>query len=163
MPLRRKSVTMHRLTHPIRQRAMIRRFVLFVFALAAVATVGRAAEPGSSSSTHAVGNALPSTQLHNLFRVTTNILSGSSPYRDAAFAEIARLGVKTIISVDGTRPDVETARNHGLRYIHLPFGYAGVPTNRVAELVKAARTASGPIYVHCHHGLHRGPAAVAVI
>jgi len=32
-----------------------------------------------------------------------------------------------------------------------------------AELVKAALTADGTTYVHCHHGKHRGPAAAAVI
>ncbi|MBC8003709.1 MAG: cytochrome c [Opitutaceae bacterium] len=106
---------------------------------------------------------LASTNIHNLFRAATNIFSGDSPEGQAAFAEIARLGVKTIISVDGGKPDVETARKFGLRYFHLPFGYDGVPTNRVDELVKAALTQAGAIYVHCHHGLHRGPAAVAVI
>jgi protein tyrosine phosphatase (PTP) superfamily phosphohydrolase (DUF442 family) len=79
------------------------------------------------------------------------------------FAELARLGVRTILNVDGSRPDVETAHQHGLRYVHLPIGYDGVSARRVAELAAAARSSSGPIYVHCHHGLHRGPAAVAVI
>jgi protein tyrosine phosphatase (PTP) superfamily phosphohydrolase (DUF442 family) len=101
--------------------------------------------------------------VHNLFQASTNVFSGSAPEDDAAFAELARLGIKTLISVDGSKPDVETARKYGLRYIHLPFGYDGVPTNRVAELAKAAQSSEGPIYVHCHHGLHRGPAAVAVI
>lgn len=114
-------------------------------------------------SSNAVGTPLPSTHIHNLLRATTNVFSGNSPDTDAAFAEIAKLGVKTIISVDGSKPDVETARKHGLRYIHLPIGYDGVPSNRVAELTKAAQSAAGPLYVHCHHGLHRGPAAVAVI
>ena len=125
--------------------------------------VGVAGEPGQFTTAHAPGTPLSSLHLHNLFRATTNVFSGSSPNNDAAFAEIAKLGVKTIISVDGGKPDVETARKHGLRYIHLPVGYDGVPTNRVAELAKAARSADGPLYVHCHHGLHRGPAAVAVI
>ncbi len=107
-----------------------------------------------------VGTPLPSTHVHNLFRVTPKVFSGNSPDSDA---EIAKLGVKTIISVDGGRPNVETARKHGLRYIHLPIGYNSVPTHRVAELAKAAQASDGPIYVHCHHGLHRGPAAVASI
>ncbi len=113
--------------------------------------------------TNAVGTPLPSTNLHNLFRASPNVFSGNSPDCDAAFDEIAKLGVKTLISVDGSKPHVETARKYGLRYIHLPFGYDGVPANRVAELAKAAQTADGPVYVHCHHGLHRGPAAVAVM
>ncbi len=100
--------------------------------------------------------------LRNLFAVGTNFFSGGLPEGDAAFAELARLGVKTIVSVDGAKPDLTTARQHGLRYVHLPLGYGGVPANRVAELVTAA-SLPGPIYVHCHQGKHRGPAALAVM
>jgi protein tyrosine phosphatase (PTP) superfamily phosphohydrolase (DUF442 family) len=99
--------------------------------------------------------------IHNAFRVTDKVYSGSQPEGDEAFVALAKLGVKTIISVDGSKPDVEAAHKHGLRYIHLPFGYDGVPTNRIVELAKAAETLSGPIFVHCHHGLPRGPTAVA--
>jgi len=101
--------------------------------------------------------------IHNFFRATTNIFSGSQPGGDAGFASLAKTGVKTIISVDGAKPDVDGAARHGLRYIHLPVGYDGISTNRILELAKAAAVAPGPVYVHCHHGKHRGPAAVAVI
>ena len=106
---------------------------------------------------------LESTNCHNLFRVSSRILSGSQPEGEAAFEELARLGVKTLISVDGARPNIEAARLHGLRYVHLPFGYGGIPTHRVVELAQAAASLPTPIYVHCHHGKHRGPAAVAVM
>lgn len=106
---------------------------------------------------------LPATNIHNLFSATPKIFSGSSPDNEAGFAEIAKLGVKTIVSVDGGKPDIEAAKKYGLKYVHIPFGYDGIPSNRVVELVKAAQTAEGPLYVHCHHGLHRGPAAVAVM
>lgn len=101
--------------------------------------------------------------LHNVFRLTPRVLSGSQPEGDAVFAWLAAQGVKTIISVDGARPDVEAARRHGLRYVHLPVGYDGVPSNHVASLVQVATTLPGPIYVHCHHGKHRGPAAAAIL
>lgn len=102
--------------------------------------------------------------LHNAFRVTPQIISGSQPEGDEAFAALEKMGVKTIISVDGVKPDAIAARKHGLRYIHLPIGYDGVPAERVPELASAAATAGGGlIYVHCHHGKHRGPAAVAVL
>lgn len=101
--------------------------------------------------------------VHNAFQVTDRVFSGSQPEGKEAFGALAKLGVKTIISVDGSKPDVEEARKHGLRYIHLPFGYDGVPTNRIAELAKAAGVQSGSVFVHCHHGLHRGPTAVAII
>ena len=107
--------------------------------------------------------AVQSSNLHNVFVVTPKIFSGSSPDLEAGFAELARLGVKTVISVDGGKPDLATAKKFGLKYVHIPFGYDGIPSHRVVELVKAAQTAEGPLYVHCHHGLHRGPAAVAVM
>ena len=101
--------------------------------------------------------------IENAFRVTDRILSGSQPKLDLAFESLAKAGVKTIISVDGSSPDVAEAKKHGLRYVHLPFGYDGIPANRIAELAKAAGPDAGTIFVHCHHGLHRGPAAVGVI
>lgn len=117
----------------------------------------------ANSATNKVARPIEIPGVHNAFRVSEKVYSGSQPESDETFAALAKLGVKTIISVDGSKPDVEAARKHGLRYIHLPFGYDGVPTNRVAELAKTALTEPGPFYVHCHHGKHRGPAAVAVM
>ncbi len=101
--------------------------------------------------------------IENAFRVTGRILAGSQPEGDAAFAALAKAGVQTIISVDGARPDIESAKKHGLRYVHLPFGYDGISTQRIAELTKAAAPEAGTIFIHCHHGKHRGPAAVGVV
>lgn len=124
---------------------------------------GPSATAALPAPTNRVGRPLPSTQLHNLFQATPQLFSGSAPDNDAAFTEIARLGVKIIVSVDGSKPDIDTAHKHGLTYIHLPIGYDGVSTNRVRELASVAQSSAGPLYVHCHHGLHRGPAAVAVM
>ena len=122
----------------------------------------RAAEPATKPVTNLVAQPIEIAGIHNAFHVTDKIYSGSQPEGDAAFAALAKLGIKTIISVDGSKPDVEAARKHGLKYIHLPYGYDGVPTHRVAELAKAA-AGPGPFFVHCHHGLHRGPSAIAVM
>ncbi|MEK7781413.1 MAG: sulfur transferase domain-containing protein [Verrucomicrobiota bacterium] len=122
----------------------------------------RAAE-SKATATNQVAQAIEISGVHNAFRATEKIYSGSQPEGDEAFAAIAKLGVKTIISVDGSKPDIAAARKHGLRYIHLPYGYDGVPTNRIVELAKAAASDAGPFFVHCHHGKHRGPAAVAVM
>ena len=97
--------------------------------------------------------------LHNVHRLGETLYSGSSPDEEGAFESLARLGVKTIISVDGAPPDIEAARTHGVRYVHLPITYGSVPHETLVGLVRATRELSGPIYVHCHHGLHRGPAA----
>jgi hypothetical protein len=78
------------------------------------------------------------------------------------FESLARLGVKTIISVDGAKPDLALAGKYGMRYVHLPHSYDGVPEERAKELAKAVRDLEGPVYIHCHHGKHRSPAAAAV-
>ena len=105
---------------------------------------------------------LESQKLPNAYRITPNVISGGLPEGDAAFAELKALGVKTVISVDGKQPDVETAKRHDLRYVHLPHGYGGIPESRGRELAKAVRDLDAPIYIHCHHGKHRSPAAAVV-
>jgi protein tyrosine phosphatase (PTP) superfamily phosphohydrolase (DUF442 family) len=117
----------------------------------------------SPAATNQMAAAIEIAGVHNAFRATPKLYSGSQPEGDATFAALAQRGIKTIISVDGGKPDVAAARKHGLRYIHLPYGYDGIPTNRVAELAAVMHREPGPFYVHCHHGKHRGPAAIAVM
>lgn len=100
--------------------------------------------------------------LDNVHEIAPGVLTGSGPHGGSSFAELASQGVRTVISVDGAKPDVETARKHGLRYVHLPIGYDGVPEEKILALAKALRELPGPVYIHCHHGKHRGPAAAAV-
>jgi protein tyrosine phosphatase (PTP) superfamily phosphohydrolase (DUF442 family) len=105
---------------------------------------------------------LAEPSLHNAHRVTDKVLSGAAPEGDDAFKALKALGVKTIISVDGAKPDVETARKFGLRYVHLPIGYDDVAPDEGRAIARAIDELPGPIYVHCHHGKHRSAAAVAV-
>lgn len=103
-----------------------------------------------------------SRHLPNLLHVAPGVYSGGLPEGALAFQELAELGIKTIISVDGMKPDVATAKLFNLPYVHLPHGYDGVPEARGKELAKAILELPRPIYIHCHHGKHRSPAASAV-
>jgi protein tyrosine phosphatase (PTP) superfamily phosphohydrolase (DUF442 family) len=100
--------------------------------------------------------------LENVFQASAGLYSGGEPRGDEAFSLLAERGVRTIVSVDGAKPDVEAARRKGIRYVHIPFGYDGVDQASQAALTRVMREATGPIYVHCHHGKHRGPAAAAI-
>lgn len=100
--------------------------------------------------------------LHNLIRLSPKIYSGSEPVGQEAFARLSELGIRTIVSVDGIVPDVENARRHGLRYVHIPIGYDGIDRHAGLSIARVMRDAQGPIYFHCHHGRHRGPAVAAV-
>ena len=105
---------------------------------------------------------LAAKHLPNAIQVHEKVISGGQPDGEPGFRELMELGVKTIISVDGAAPKVAMAKQYGLRYVHLPHGYNGILRERAQELAKAVRDLEGPIYIHCHHGKHRSPAAAAV-
>jgi len=100
--------------------------------------------------------------LHNSHIVTGKVISGAQPEGDKSFQLLQELGVKTIISVDGAKPDAERAKKYGMRYVHLPITYGGVSEEDGKAIAKAIADMPGPVYVHCHHGRHRSAAAVAV-
>lgn len=99
--------------------------------------------------------------LHNVVAYAPGLYSGAQPEGSEGFVSLRELGVRTVISVDGALPDLKGARVEGLRYVHLPIGYNGVPEERALQLAKAIETLPGPIYVHCHHGKHRSAGALA--
>lgn len=101
--------------------------------------------------------------LHNVNEAAPGVLVGSEPEGEAAFAALQKKGITTIVSVDGAVPDIKLAAKYGLRYIHIPLGYDGIDQQSQLAFVRVAREITGPTYVHCHHGRHRGPAAAAVI
>lgn len=100
--------------------------------------------------------------LHNIYHLSDNIISGSEPGGVRALKTIADMGVKTILSVDGKVPDSETAARYGMRYVHIPIRYRGITSEELLQIAKTFRELEGPFYVHCFHGKHRGPAAAAV-
>lgn len=100
--------------------------------------------------------------LLNVHRLSDHIISGSEPENEEAFKRMAELGVKTILSVDGKAPDVEGARRHGMRYVHVPIQYRGITEDELLRIAKTFHELEAPFYVHCFHGKHRGPAAAAV-
>ncbi len=99
--------------------------------------------------------------LPNVIYVSERLFSGGSPDGDAGFESLKKLAIKTILSVDGAAPDVPRAKKFDMRYVHLPIGYDGVSQQQAEQLARAVRDLPGPLYIHCHHGKHRGPAAAA--
>ncbi|MDP6601259.1 MAG: hypothetical protein QGH76_03065 [Phycisphaerales bacterium] len=90
-----------------------------------------------------------------------NLRAGGAPQDGEGFATLQRLGVRTIISVDGGIPDTDAAAAYGFRYIHLPLGYDGIDRDAGLRLARAVRDSAkeGGVYLHCHHGKHRCAAA----
>jgi protein tyrosine phosphatase (PTP) superfamily phosphohydrolase (DUF442 family) len=139
------------MTRTIRIRAILSVACIALLFVSGVFVIGQESLPGPA----------PISGIENLINVTPQLLSGSQPEGDAAFQELARRGVKVIVSVDGATPDVELAHKYGLRYVHIPIGYDQIKPQSRADLVEATKPSSGLVFLHCHHGRHRGPAAAA--
>jgi protein tyrosine phosphatase (PTP) superfamily phosphohydrolase (DUF442 family) len=119
-------------------------------------------QPEATAKSRPAPERLPAQGVENLYRLSPRLYSGGQPEGAKGFTALKALGVRTILSVDGATPDVETARQLGLRYVHLPVGYDGVPREQALRMIQAVRTLPGPVFVHCHHGKHRGPTAAAL-
>lgn len=99
--------------------------------------------------------------LHNVVTYAPNLVDGGQPEGKEGLATLAAMGIKTVISVDGGKPDAATAEQLGMRYVHLPISYDTITPERQRELAQAITSCAGPIYLHCHHGKHRSAAAMA--
>jgi protein tyrosine phosphatase (PTP) superfamily phosphohydrolase (DUF442 family) len=100
--------------------------------------------------------------IHNVFLLGDKIYSGSCPEGEAGFRALAEKGVKTVISVDGARPDEKWVVKFGMRYVHIPTQYNGITHEEAMKIARAVRDLPGPVFIHCHHGIHRGPAAAVI-
>jgi len=99
--------------------------------------------------------------LSNVMNVHDGLTSGSAPLTPEAFESLVGLGIKTIMSVDGSTPKVDMAAEWGMRYVHLPIRYDGITKEEGARIARAVRDLPKPIYIHCLHGTARAPSAAA--
>ena len=118
-----------------------------------------AAFPGSIKPLHASNT----PGLRNVFRLGDSLYSGSAPEDSVGFESLSRLGIKTLVSVDGIPPDRENAQEWGIRPIHIPMTYSSVPRETMIELVRVTKEAPGPVYISSSHGTDRGPAAAVAL
>ena len=104
----------------------------------------------------------PIAGIENVWQVGPQLFSGGEPGTDGLNL-LKNRGFKTIISVDGGPPPVAQAKRLGMRYVHIPIGYNGIGPAQQLLLAQAFAQSAKPIYIHCHHGKHRGPAAAAIM
>jgi len=116
----------------------------------------------SAASMYSVNGADTAPELKHVLHLSNRILCGSEPRGPSAFETLKKLEVKTIVSVDGAAPQLSLAKAADLRYVHIPVGYDGISSEAGHSLTRVVRETEGRIYIHCHHGQHRGPAAAAI-
>jgi protein tyrosine phosphatase (PTP) superfamily phosphohydrolase (DUF442 family) len=105
---------------------------------------------------------LPGVQ--KVTRFSERLYRGAQPQDVEGMLSLKKLGVTTIISVeDPDQPEIEAATKAGIKVMNVPTEYNGFPRPVVDDLVKKYRENDEVIYVHCHHGKHRGGAAASIL
>lgn len=149
------------------RRPMIIGLARLVLAIAFVGLLANGILCGDSPDRDETSSAAPTdakleSHLGHFYKVAPRIFCGPQPVDVKAFELLGQGGVRLVVSVDGSRPNVELAKRHGMRYCHIPLGYDGVSREEALQLAAAVEQHEGRIYFHCHHGRHRAPAAAAV-
>lgn len=141
------------------------RYTALIFTLALVScesTPERPEQPKKAAVTRTPEGEPVGLHRYREWDPDSRIVQGAQPEGDEAFRNLQALGVTMILSVDGAMPDLASASKYGLKYVHVPIGYDGVPHAQALQIIKAVESAEGRVYIHCHHGKHRGPAGAMI-
>jgi uncharacterized protein (TIGR01244 family) len=137
--------------------ASTRRYALAALLTAALVLTGAAAQSAPAQTTVA--------SVRNFGKINEHFYRGEQP-RDADFAELKRLGIKTVIDLrkDFMRGAQAQAEQAGLRYINLPLTTKKPPTDEETEqFLKLVNDPDNwPVYVHCKGGRHRTGVLTAI-
>lgn len=96
-------------------------------------------------------------------QVNGGLSYGSGPRSASDLRGLYDRGVRVVVSVDAALPMVEEARAIGIRMIHIPTRYSGIDDEALAALKRVSMEVKEPLFLHCHHGKHRGPTATAIM
>ncbi len=106
---------------------------------------------------------LDGSGVDNLYQLSDSLYSGSKPDGEEGFRFLSKLGVKTILSVDGVAPEAALAKKYGIGYVHVPISSEAIREEQASQIVKVAAEQPGPLFIHCHYGMNRGPSAAAIV
>lgn len=120
--------------------------------------------PGTSATraNDAVASSKEPSRAFSTTEVTPHLLTGRTPPLEATYHQLASMGVRSVLSVDGHPTDVAAAEAANLTAVHIPIGYSSITADNLALLARASIDLPRPIYIHCHRGHIRGPAVAAL-
>tara|TARA_B100001121_G_scaffold175817_1_gene153395 strand:+ start:12215 stop:13063 length:849 start_codon:yes stop_codon:yes gene_type:complete len=109
---------------------------------------------GSDPSTVGAADGLPNLQCVD---PDMQVWVGGLPHPGLGPSTLERLGIRSVIVVDAPPPVGGTRAT-----VHLPLKYSGIDALEASHLTYLLATMERPIYIHCHHGTNRAPAAAAI-
>ena len=107
------------------------------------------------------GEGVP-TGVPNFAKVSETLYRGGHP-TDGGYAELKRLGVKTVLSLRAVSHDRSEANEQGLEYAHISCKPYHPEDEDVVEFLEIVTDPGRqPVFVHCRHGVDRTGMMVAV-
>ena len=104
-------------------------------------------------------------RIDNFGKVNDNYYRGAQPV-DADFADLAALGIRTVIDLtrDGRSSERAAVERTGMKFYRIPMTTSTRPADTaVAEFLRLVNDPSNqPIYVHCQGGRHRTGVMTAI-
>ena len=99
--------------------------------------------------------------LSNFAQVSETLYRGAQPEPEG-FAELKKLGIKTVINLRDNNSDRDELKGLGLQYCEIPSEADDVEEEKIAAFLKVAlNPAHQPVFVHCAHGADRTGLMVA--
>jgi protein tyrosine/serine phosphatase len=99
--------------------------------------------------------ALDRPGLPNLHKVNDQLYRGAQPEPEG-YQELAKMGVKTVICLRDSDPDLKAIQAAKLELVHIPIKTWYPKNEQAVKFLKTVTdVAKQPIYVHCKHGSDR--------
>ena len=100
--------------------------------------------------------------LPNFHKVSDPLYRGAQP-EDEGFAELKRLGIKTVVNLRSLHSDRSECEKAGLDYVKITAQAWEAEEDEVVDFLKIlADRARHPVFVHCQHGADRTGMMVAI-
>ena len=105
------------------------------------------------------------SRIENFGCINANLYRGAQP-RSSDYADLAELGVKTVIDLqrDGERNEQHLVESAGMKFYRIGLRDDAWPTREQAQnfLKIVDDPGNQPVFIHCHGGRHRAGAMTAI-
>jgi tyrosine-protein phosphatase SIW14 len=98
----------------------------------------------------------------NFHQVDEHVYRGAQPHGQG-FADLAQLGIKTVIDLRGEKSEETEVKSAGMHYVRLAWsGYKAPSDSQIAAVLALLNDNSAwPVFVHCRRGADRTGTAIA--
>jgi protein tyrosine/serine phosphatase len=127
----------------------------------ALLIVGMLVFPGVAAEKAALPrNDIPG--LSNFAKVSDDVYRGAQP-EPAGFAELKKMGIKTIVNLRANHSDEQWLKGLGFHYINIPMEANNIGDKQAVAFLKVITDPKyKPYFVHCQHGADRTGTMIAL-